>query len=188
MSTSLTRLQSFYGELKAPLLLHAVIKREFPGSIALLTACKADSGLLLAMAAAIDPALPVLCLQPNGHSPETLEYSRILATHLGLIRMRWITPAPGPEPLAHILDEMGILALITGRTGQALQKIALDETGVFRIHPLAGWTEEKRMIEMQKLNLPPHPLGIKAGTESQALAAVPDAIDASAVSTVDWHV
>src|SRR5271155_3113208 len=158
MNTSLTRLQSFYGDLKAPLLLHAMIKREFPGTIALATAFAADAGLLLSMVAGIDPATPVLCLPSGKHSPEILEYGRTLTTHLSLTRVHWVTPGPEPEPLAQILDTMGILALITGRTEAGSHRIALDESGVFRIHPFAGWSEEERMSEMHRRNIPLHPL------------------------------
>ena len=45
MTASLSRLQSFYGDLKAPVLLRAMIKEEFPGNIAMLTSFGADAGL-----------------------------------------------------------------------------------------------------------------------------------------------
>ncbi len=188
MSASLTRLQSFYGELKAQLLLHAMIKREFPGTAALLTAFTADAGILLSMVAEIDPTTPILCLEPRENAAEIHEYGRSLAARFGLTRIRWVTPASGLEPLADVLDETGILALITGRSGGGLRRIALDASGVFRIHPLAGWSEDARRKEMEKLSLPAHPLGANAGTETQALAVLPEAIDAPAVSAVDWHV
>ena len=185
MNTSLTRLQSFYGGLKAPLLLHAVIRNEFPGTIALATAFAADAGLLLSMVATIDPAVPVLCLPSGSHAAEAAAYGRELTAHLRLTRVHWVTPG-GPEPLAEVLDTMGILALITGRTEAGMPRIALDESGVFRINPLAGSTEEERTLEMQKRNIPPHPLGSRAGTESSALAGLPEAIDAPATRVIDW--
>jgi phosphoadenosine phosphosulfate reductase len=157
-----------------------MIKREFPGHIALLTSFGADSGLLLAMVAEIEPSTPVLFLNTGKHFPETLTYAQALSTHLGLTDVRWLSPFPQlllendkdanswqsqpkqccylrkTEPLNRAIETMGLLALITGR--DASQKIELDENGVFRINPIAGLSREAQRREIKKRAIPPHPL------------------------------
>jgi len=191
MSASLSRLQSFYGDLKAPLLLHAMIKEEFPGSIALLTSFGADAGLMLSLVAEVDPATPVLFLETGKHFPETLEYARNLEKYLGLRDVRWLKPDPAllartdangnlwktqpnrccwlrkVEPLNRALEAMGFLALITGRkryqTAERakLETIELDENSVFRINPLAEWTRDDQREAFLARNVPSHPLVAK---------------------------
>src|SRR5690348_4194258 len=94
MTTSLDRLQNFYGELDTQQLLRTMIKQEFPGTIALLTSFGADAGLLLALVAETDPETPVLFLETGKHFPETLEYGRTLEKTLGLKNVHWIKPDP----------------------------------------------------------------------------------------------
>lgn len=191
MTTSLTRLQNFYGELDAHLLLHAMITQEFSGNIAMLTSFGADAGLLLAMAAEIAPEIPVLFLDTGKHFPETLTYARELEKLFGLKNVRWLTPEPTMltridgdgalwksqpsrccwlrkvEPLNRAIEEMGLLALITGRKRfqtperANMHSIELDENGVFRVNPLADWSKEKNLEETAKRNIPPHPLVAK---------------------------
>ncbi len=188
MSVSLSRLQSFYGELEALPLLRVMINKEFSGRIALLTSFGADSALLLYMVAQSDPATPVLFLDTGKHFPETLEYARKLESHLGLSDVRWLTPDPDllknsdpdgnlwnnqpnrccwlrkVEPLDRAIKEYGIAALITGRKRYQtpkraqMQTIELDDKGIFRINPLALWTREKLAKITVELNLPQHPL------------------------------
>ncbi len=191
MTASLTRLQSFYGETTTPLLLHAMIKEEFPGSIALLTSFGADAGLLLALVAEVNPKTPVLFLDTGKHFPETLEYARTLEKYLGLLNVHWLTPDTNllnrtdptgelwsttpnrccwirkVEPLNRAIESMGILALITGRkryqTAERanMQTIELDENGVFRINPLADWSRNDQREAVLSRNIPPHPLVAK---------------------------
>src|SRR5579872_1814674 len=89
---TLSRLQEFYGDLDARLLLHAMIREEFAGKIALISSFGADAALLLAMVAEIDPATPVLFLETQKHFPETLDYVRTLTKQLGLMQVHWLTP------------------------------------------------------------------------------------------------
>ncbi len=191
MMASLSRLQNFYGELPAPLLLHAMIKEEFPGRIALLTSFGADAGLMLSLIADIDPATPVLFLDTKKHFPETLDYARRLTQHLGLTHVHWLTPDPAleknidpggtlwqtqpnrccwlrkVEPLNRAVKTMGLAALITGRkryqtTERAnLQAIELDENTVFRINPLATWSKEAQRAASLARSIPPHPLAAR---------------------------
>jgi phosphoadenosine phosphosulfate reductase len=155
MNISLTRLQSFYGDFKAPLLLHTIIRQEFPGSVALLTSFDADAALLLSMAAEVNPATLVIFLDDGRHST----YARTLTRHLGLNNVRRLSPVTPTEQawkaeLSEVLESLGLLAIITGRRRADLPRIELDENGVFRINPLAGWTKEAQNGEMTKRNLP----------------------------------
>lgn len=191
MSTSLDRLQSFYGDLNTELLLTAMIRQEFPGNIAMLTSFGADAGLLLALVAEIDPALPILFLNTGKHFQETLDYGRTLEKNLGLTNVIWLTPnetilnnidksgdlwktQPSRccwlrkvEPLNRAIESMGFLALITGRKRYQtperanMQTIELDENGVFRINPLAGWSRDDNREATLSRNIPPHPLVAK---------------------------
>jgi phosphoadenosine phosphosulfate reductase len=191
MSASLTRLQSFYGDLKTPLLLHAMIKEEFRSNIALLTSFGADAGLLLSLVAEVDPATPVLFLETGKHFPETLDYARTLTSHLGLKDVRWLKPDPTllnrtdptgelwqsqpnrccwlrkVEPLNRAIEEMGFLALITGRKRYqtperaSMHAIELDDKGVFRINPLADWSRDDQREAVIARGIPTHPLVVK---------------------------
>jgi hypothetical protein len=128
MSASLSRLRSFYGELKAPLLLHAMIKREFGGSIAVLTSAKTASEILLRMIAKIDATLPVLWLESGGNDslPRRLGFGRIICIK------------DAPSTLATTLEDMALLAIICDdNRSESMPRIELDADGVFRIYPLA---------------------------------------------------
>ncbi|WP_216074531.1 phosphoadenosine phosphosulfate reductase family protein, partial [Acinetobacter baumannii] len=56
----------------------------FPGRAALVTSFGADSAVLLHLAAAVDPAVPVIFVDTSRHFPQTLAYRDRLAAHLGL--------------------------------------------------------------------------------------------------------
>ncbi len=185
---SLSRLQMFYGDLDAPLLLRAMIRDEFPGRVALISSFGADSALLLSMVAKVDPATPILFLETQKHFPETLDYAKALTQVLGLKNIHWLKPDPQlvknidangdlwsrqpnrccwlrkVEPLNRAVAELGLQALITGRKRYQtperadLQTIELDDRSIFRINPLALWTREQQKTALHKLNLPEHPL------------------------------
>jgi phosphoadenosine phosphosulfate reductase len=185
---TISRLQMFYGELDAQLLLHAMIKEEFPGKIALISSFGADAALLLALVAEIDPATPVLFLETGKHFPETLDYVHALTAQLKLTQVHWLTPDPAMvqridpagdlwssmpnrccwmrkvEPLNRAVEQLGLKALITGRKRYQtperaqMQTIEMDENAIFRINPLALWDKERQKRETAARNLPPHPL------------------------------
>lgn len=187
-SPSLTRLQSFYGELDALPLLRALIQNEFREHVALLTSFGADSALLLSLVAEINPATPVFFLETGKHFPETLTYAQQLEQTLKLSNTHWLTPDPAllertdpvgalwktqpnrccwlrkVEPLDRAIEQHGIRALITGRKRYQtperaeMQTIELDAQGIFRINPLALWTKARQKEEIQTRGLPPHPL------------------------------
>jgi hypothetical protein len=141
MSASLSRLQSFYSGLKAPLLLHAIITREFPGHVAVLACAPDEAGVLLAMVSTVDPAIPVLLLEKNSLSFEKPTPLEKLAARLSLQNVRALHMSP--EQLAHEVDALGFLALITDERSGAGPRIELDENGIFRIHPLKGLDGDK---------------------------------------------
>lgn len=188
MSASLSRLQTFYGELDAPLLLRAMIRDEFPGQIALISSFGADAALLLSMVSEIESSTPVLFLETQKHFPETLDYARDLTKKLGLTKVHWLTPDPEllkrtdpkgdlwnvqpnrccwlrkVEPLNRAVETLGIKALITGRKRYQtperaeMETIELDEHGIFRVNPLALWDKERQKRETESRALPEHPL------------------------------
>ena len=188
---SLSRLQAFYGGLDGARLLHAMIREEFRGQIALISSFGADASLLLAMVADIDKATPVLFLETGKHFPETLYYARSLTQSLGLSDVHWLKPDPKRlaesdpkgdlwnrqpnrccwlrkvEPLSRAVEELGLKALITGRKRYqtperaSMATMELDEQGIFRINPLADWDKERQKRETQARQLPEHPLVTK---------------------------
>lgn len=188
MSASLSRLSMFYSEFGAPALLRAMIRDEFAGKIALISSFGADAALLLAMVAEVDRATPILFLETEKHFPETLDYARDLSLHLNLSNVHWLKPDPQlvsridphgdlwrtqpnrccwmrkVEPLDRAVKELGLEALITGRKRyqtaerSALEKIELDDKGIFRINPLVYYTRQKQQEEMKMRGLPEHPL------------------------------
>lgn len=156
-----------------------------PGEVAVVSSFGADSAVLLALVAAIDPATPVLFLDTGKHFPETLAYRLQLEQHLGLTDMRAIRPDPAQVALRdptgglhHILPDeccdlrkVGPLeaALSTfpiwvsgRRRDQAATRAGLEwieQDGVRRkLNPLADWTHDEVKQAAALLGLPPHPL------------------------------
>src|SRR6185437_5854452 len=76
-------LMSRYGHLDGVELLRALFK-EMPGQIALVSSFGAESAVLLAMAAEVDPAVPVVFLDTGKLFGETITYRDQLSQHLGL--------------------------------------------------------------------------------------------------------
>lgn len=188
---SLSRLQMFYGEMDAPLLLRAMIKEEFAGKIALISSFGADAALMLGLVSEVDRNVPVFFLETQKHFPETLEYAKRLTEVLGLTNVQWLRPdaemvsridpvgdlwSTQPnrccwmrkvEPLNRAVEAMGIEALITGRkryqTAERaeMHSIELDDKGIFRINPIAQWSRERQKEEVAARGLPAHPLVAK---------------------------
>ena len=159
------------------------------GRIGLVSSFGAESAVLLALAAEIDPAVPVLFLQTGQHFPETLEYRRDLARVLGLTDVRDIHPDPAqihnrdPEGQLWAFDPDACCALrkvepldealipfdgwITGRkrtqasTRVNLPMVERTDDGRVKINPLARWTPRELDAEMTRRNLPRHPLSLR---------------------------
>ncbi|NHN86214.1 phosphoadenylyl-sulfate reductase [Acetobacter musti] len=159
------------------------------GELAILSSFGAESALLLALVADIDPSLPVLFLETGMHFPETLDYRRDLARTLGLTNVRDIHPpekeleqrdpqsqlwAFDPDACCQLrkvepldLATLPFPALVTGRkrsqavTRHRMEIVEPDGEGRIKINPLADWTAEEIDAEMTRRNLPRHPLAEK---------------------------
>jgi phosphoadenosine phosphosulfate reductase len=166
-------------------LLRCAITESFAGRIAVVSSFGAESAMLLALVAEMDPATPVLFLDTQKHFPETLAYRDALVRRLGLSDVRDIRPDsvelakndPDGElhrwipddccavrkvaPLEHALA--GFDAWATGRRrDQARTRAALPfmETvgGRTKFNPLADWSAERVAAELARRDVPPHPL------------------------------
>ncbi|MGE0119816.1 MAG: phosphoadenylyl-sulfate reductase [Dongiaceae bacterium] len=178
-------LQQHYGHLAAEPLLRAMLRLEFRSRIAVVSSFGAESALILALVAEIDPNTPVIFLDTGKHFPETIAYRDRLAAHLGLTDVRWVQPPAAalastdpdgrlwernPDACCHLRKVLpleralaGMDAWITGRkrfqSGQRadLQTIeAIDSR--FKINPLAKWSLAQVAAEFRARDLPRHPL------------------------------
>jgi phosphoadenosine phosphosulfate reductase len=145
----------------------------------------AESAVLLALVAEIDPAVPVLFLDTGKHFAATLAYRNALAAWLGLRDVRDITPAPAallrsdPDGMLHatypdaccILRKAAPLEAalapfavwVTGRKRHqtsARTGLAFVEQvdGRTKLNPLADWTAADIAAEFHRRGLPAHPL------------------------------
>lgn len=166
-------------------LLRHALSFAFPGRIAIVSSFGADSAVLLAFAAEIDPNVPVLFLETGQHFPETLAYRRELAASLGLRNVLDIRPdadelaAADPDAQLYAFDPDACCALrkvaplgralerfdvwVTGRKRyQSASRAALPLIelvgGRLKINPLANWTADRIAAEFKRRRLPRHPL------------------------------
>jgi len=185
LATRAEALQHRYQDADAGGLLRGLIETEFPGRIAVLSSFGAESALLLAVVAEIDPAIPVIFLDTGKIFPETIAYIAAVEARLGLTNVRRIGPnatklaARDPdgtlwqfdpdaccslrkvEPMLAHLD--GVDALISGRKryhGALRHFIPRIEAGdaVVKIDPIADWSRERVAAEFTLRGLPRHPL------------------------------
>ncbi len=184
-------LQLSYGKLDANELLETMIKKVFPGKVALFSSFGADSALLISLVAEVDKNIPLLFLETGKHFSETLQYVEDMKKYFGLTNVKYLRPDTAlllsvdpngdlwktqvnrccwlrkVEPLERALRDAGYTAVITGRKRYQtperamLENIELDENNRFRINPLAYWTKERFKEELKKRNLPQHPLVAK---------------------------
>jgi phosphoadenosine phosphosulfate reductase len=181
----IARLRHSYGDLAAQPLLHAMIAQEFRGRIAAVSSFGAESAVILALIAEIDPATPVIFLDTGWHFPETIAYRDQLARQLGLTNLHSATPlildlhredrdnrlhAGNPDRCCHIrkvapLERAlsGYEAWITGRKRyhggeRSRLDVIEDVDGRIKINPLAGWTHAQIAAEFRARGLPLHPL------------------------------
>lgn len=166
-------------------LLRGAITGRFAGRFAVVSSFGADSAMLLAIVAEIDPTTPVLFLDTQKHFPETLDYRDTLARRLGLTDVRDIRPDPvelannDPDGELHkwIPDDCcalrkvapldkalaGFDAWATGRRRQQSStraQLPFVETvdGKQKFNPLADWSAERIVAELARRDLPRHPL------------------------------
>jgi phosphoadenosine phosphosulfate reductase len=183
--TEIARLRRLYGRLPAQPLLRVMIEQEFPGRIAAVSSFGAESAVILALIAEIDPATPVVFLDTGWHFAETIAYRDRLAGLLGLTNLRSVAPAlvdlrredrdnslhaSDPDRCCHIRKVLpleralaGHEAWITGRKryhgGERSQLEVLEDVdGRIKINPLAGWAQAQIAAEFRARGLPVHPL------------------------------
>ncbi|MGB0262319.1 MAG: phosphoadenylyl-sulfate reductase [Henriciella sp.] len=182
------RLERVNSELRgasAQTILRASIVREWAGELCYVSSFGAESAVMLALIADIDPGLPVIFLQTGMHFPQTLDYKETLVEKLGLTNIQDISPSENdrlasdpknnlwrsdPDACCDIrkvrpLDDAlaGFGAWITGRKrfhgGARLNLKAFEySAGRFKINPMASWTQEDVQIYSQHRQLPRHPL------------------------------
>ncbi len=165
--------------------IEAVAGGLFRGHAAIVSSFGAESAVLLALAAEVDPSLPVLFLDTHKLFPETLRYRDDLAERLGLTDVRTITPSPAglaaddpdgtlhqtnPDLCCHVRKTLPLLralkgfdAWFTGRKrhhGGDRADLPLVEVqdGRMKVNPLAAWDGERITQEMRARDLPAHPL------------------------------
>lgn len=166
-------------------LLEPLIRDEFTGSIALVSSFGTESAVLLALAAEVEPSIPVLFIDTRALFGETRRYRDQLIARLGLTDVRTITPdaeslgAADPDgmlfqrdpdaccairkvlPLERALT--GFDAWISGRkryhgaTRAELPVVEADR-GWIKINPLVTWSRERLTAEFERRGLPAHPL------------------------------
>ncbi len=171
--------------LEGEALLELAIGQGVAGRTAIVSSFGAESVVLLAMAASVDPSVPVLFLQTERHFPQTLAYRDTVVRALGLRDVRDVTPDPGEaamldptgalwwfdpdgccdlrkvRPLERALD--GFDSWVTGRKRhQAATRASLPaverEAGRIKLNPLAGFSAGRLIEIMRALDLPRHPL------------------------------
>jgi len=179
------RLADRYVGIGGLALLRAMIVEEFPGRIAVVSSFGAESALVLALVAQVDPATPVIFLETGKHFDETLAYRDELTARLGLCDVRVIRPEPSvvqandPHgdlwrrngdlccnlrkvlPLERALT--GFSAWITGRKrfhgGERTALPHIEASGLrIKVNPLAGWSADHMAAAFEVANLPRHPL------------------------------
>jgi phosphoadenosine phosphosulfate reductase len=156
-----------------------------PGRLAVVSSFGTESAVMLAAAAAVDPAIPVLLIDTGYLFPETLAYRDMLRDRLGLRDVRAIRPdgeelaaedaegdlyARDPDsccalrkvrPLAKALA--GFEGWANGRKrfqGAARTSIPIAEADGprLKVNPLALLSPEEIAQRFRALDLPPHPL------------------------------
>jgi len=166
-------------------LLAAALTGPLAGRLAAVSAFGAESAVLLALVAEIDPATPVIFLETGKHFPQTLAYRDRLAARLGLADLRSVAPDPrqvaarDPHGTLWFADPDGCCelrkvephgaalagfdGLITGRKRyQDAGRNALAPVEILgprlRLNPLADWSRAEIDAAFAARDLPRHPL------------------------------
>ena len=178
-------LQRVYGRRDTPALLDAMIGREFPGRIALVSSFGAESIVLLHLAASVRPDVPVVFIDTGKLFGATHRYREEVVARLGLTDIRIARPDPAQlslqdpsgdlwmrepgaccgvrkvAPLARVIGRFD--AWISGRkrfqgaTRAAIPLFEADGPRI-KINPLAHWTKEELASYLRTHGLPEHPL------------------------------
>ena len=181
----IARLNGELREASATTILRASLVREWQEKITYVSSFGAESAVMLALIADVDPNFPIVFLETGMHFPQTLDYKDQLIDQLGLTNVREIPPS---ETERKVLDPKNTLwktdpdaccalrkvrplepalegfdAWITGRKrfhGGARLSLPVFEhaDGRFKVNPLASWTQEDVDGFFARRNLPRHPL------------------------------
>jgi phosphoadenosine phosphosulfate reductase len=164
----------------------------FGARLALVSSFGAESAVLLHLAAAVKPDLPILFLDTGMLFGQTLDYRHELTRRLGLTDVRDLRPRfqdlavsdpnadlwrSDTDACCHIRKVLpldlalgGFDAWVTGRKrfhGGARLSLPVVETaeGKVKFNPLAGWTQADLTAYAARHDLPAHPL-VAAGFPS----------------------
>ena len=178
--------------------------RENPGRVAVVSSFGAESAVLLALVAEVDPTTPVVFVDTRQHFRETLAYRDTLVRILGLSDVRSVGPSdaelvandPGAELWRYDPDACCALrkvtpldralapfdAWITGRKRhQSATRAAMPSrevvAGKVKVNPLAVWSAVDVEAEMVARGLPRHRLSL-AGYPSIGCATCTRAVAA----------
>jgi phosphoadenosine phosphosulfate reductase len=168
-------------------LLRRALLCDHAGRAAAVSSFGAESAVLLALVAEIDPATPVLFVDTGQHFAETLGYRATLAAVLGLTDVRDVRLSERERAANDPQDELWrydpdaccrlrkvtpldralapFEAWISGRKRhQAFSRIALPVVervdGKTKLNPLAAWTASDIEAELVRRALPRHPLSL----------------------------
>ena len=174
-----------YSDLEGADLLKVMIKKEFPGCIALSSSFGAEAAVLLDLVLRIDSKTPIIFLDTGKLFEETYNYVTKLSDHIGLQDLRVIRPKKdrllqqdpsgnlwesNPDMCCHIrkvepLEDAlkGFKAWITGRKRyHGDLRLSLDSIesvdGYIKVNPLINWDAEKIQSYFIEKKLPQHPL------------------------------
>jgi phosphoadenosine phosphosulfate reductase len=174
-----------HGHLAGADLLRAAVEGPFRGEIAIASSFGAEAVALLALAAEVDPAIPVIFLDTGKLFDETIAYRDRVIERLGLTGVRSAGPDivdiaatdPGGElwktnpdaccflrkvtPMVQALTPFA--AWVTGRKrfhGGARQSLPVVEAsdGWVKLNPLADWSKRDVFQFIAHRGLPKHPL------------------------------
>lgn len=186
--TDTDRLGRLNDELRtasAQTILRAAILREWSGQITYVSSFGAESAVMLALIADVDPNLPIVFLETGMHFPQTLTYRDTLIERLGLTNVRNIEPDEAERERDDVANSLwksdpdacctlrkvrplepalkGYQAWITGRKrfhgGERLSLPVFEKSGDrFKVNPLASWTQADVDRFFDQRDLPRHPL------------------------------
>jgi phosphoadenosine phosphosulfate reductase len=159
---------------------------EFGSGLAMVSSFGTESAVLLAMAAEIDRAVPVIFLETGKLFPETIAYQEMLVDRLGLSDVCLVRPAPAAlamqDPDGQLWRQAadrcctlrktlplqsgltGFSAWVTGRkrfqatSRRAVEIFEAEASGRIKINPLAHWTSAQIDAAFKERDLPRHPL------------------------------
>ena len=182
------RLARLNGELRdasAQTILRASIVREWPEKLTYVSSFGAESAVMLALIADVDPDLPIVFLETGMHFPQTLDYKEEITERLGLTNVIDVQPNATEQKILDPTNTLwkshtdaccalrkvrplepalkGYSAWITGRKrfhGGARLNLPVFEHSAdrFKVNPLAGWTQTDVDQFFEHRALPKHPL------------------------------